>query len=100
LERRFRHAEWTFPDTAVFDGGKIQLRVGGNLVSRFSWKTNVFSVVKDDKHKPKEILSYKNRQSVVSDGLKRILLSANAEAHRFALNSHRKRARKLKFPTL
>ncbi len=84
LERRFNHAEWKFPNVVVVDGGMAQINVAKRIIG--DRKTKVVSVVKDSKHKAREI--YPIGSSSVVD-TKAILL-ANAEAHRFALSYHRR----------
>ncbi len=83
LTRRFTHPEWRFPNLIVVDGGIGQLNVAKEVAKTI----NVVSVVKDEKHKAREIVGDRNVLSRASD--KEILL-ANSEAHRFAIGYHRK----------
>ena len=90
LERRFKHNEWRFPNIAVIDGGRAQLNTALKIIKKYSSKTEVVSVVKDDRHKAREILN-------VSDNLlsfKQNILKLNAEAHRFAIAKYRRVERK------
>lgn len=89
LTRRFNHPEWPMPNLIVVDGGSAQMNVAKEIFKN----TNVVSVVKDEKHKAREILwpqgeSLGNRYKGLS--LVRAILLANSEAHRFAINYHRK----------
>jgi len=90
LERRLGHNEWLYPNLVVIDGGKAQLRVAQSVLKMHGVRVPVVSVVKDDRHKAREILGLKEyRTQYESD-----ILLANAEAHRFALDYHRKLRRK------
>lgn len=86
LERRFAHPEWQYPKLIVIDGGKAQL----NVIKKFQEKVGLaipaVSVVKDERHKAKDILGDKD---LINRYGKEILL-ANHEAHRFAITYHRK----------
>lgn len=89
LERRFSHSEWKFPDVAVIDGGAAQRNKAMDIISRYSARTAVVSVVKNERHAPKAIIG---PADLVKARRKEILL-ANSEAHRFAITYHRKRLR-------
>ncbi|PJE74273.1 MAG: hypothetical protein COV01_02130 [Candidatus Taylorbacteria bacterium CG10_big_fil_rev_8_21_14_0_10_41_48] len=91
LIRRFSHPEWRSPDMIVVDGGVGQKNTAEKYINELKLSIPVVSVVKDDKHKAREILGSKK---VVSKYEKEILLM-NAEAHRFAITYHRK-LRKIK----
>lgn len=98
LERRFKHiypnasgrAEWTMPSLIVVDGNKVQIAVAQKVLKQAGFEIPVVSVVKDDRHKAREIL---NGQKLDVKIQKQILL-ANSEAHRFAIGFHRSKARK------
>ena len=86
LSRRFKHDEWGKPDLIVVDGNKIQLAIANKF-----FKDSV-SVVKDDKHKAKDILNkeiLKNKNISESE-----IIKINAETHRFAINYFRGKLRK------
>jgi len=85
LTRRFAHLEWKFPNLIVVDGGRGQINVTKEVLRKAGLDINVVSVVKDDKHKAREILG--NGQS---RALTKSILLANLEAHRFAIQYHRK----------
>ncbi len=85
LERRFNHPEWQFPDLIVIDGGRAQLNVACKIIKALAVDSFVVSVVKDEKHHPREILG-----SVTAwRGKERQIFLANSEAHRFAIRYHR-----------
>lgn len=89
LSRRFKHTEWTLPNLVVVDGGKGQLNVALSCIMLFSKqylksglsKIKAVSVLKDDKHKPKEIMGNKR----IIQKYKKEILILNSEAHRFAI---------------
>lgn len=82
--RRFPHSEWKLPDMIVVDGGMGQINAAKEVLTKVNLNINVVSVVKDEKHKAREILG-----SGQSRALTRLILLANYEAHRFAINYHR-----------
>ncbi|ETB63626.1 TPA: hypothetical protein DIC38_03500 [Candidatus Nomurabacteria bacterium] len=91
LSRRLRHTEWGIPDLIIVDGGKAQINVAKRVINKYQFlDINIVSVLKDDKHKAKEILGDKN---IINKNEKYILL-ANSEAHRFAITFHKKRRNK------
>lgn len=86
LERRLTHQEWPYPDLVVLDGGKAQINAAKKTLERAGMKIPVVSVLKDERHKPKDILGemkYKHQYE-------REILLANSEAHRFAIAYHKK----------
>ena len=85
LRRRFLHTEWASPDLIVIDGGIQQLNAAKEVVSE---KLNMVSVVKDNRHKAREILSSNNFKA---EKFKGDIVKINAEAHRFAITFHRKK---------
>jgi len=84
LERRFTHPEWKFPNLIIVDGGVAQLNVAEKTVDFNGLTLPVVSVVKDERHKPKNILGPRE----VVDNFERQILLANSEAHRFSLSRH------------
>jgi excinuclease ABC subunit C len=92
LRRRLGHLEWPLPNLIAVDGGKAQLNAGTEIINKLGFTTiNLVAVIKDERHKPKEILGSFD----VSPGLGRAVLLANSEAHRFALAYHRKKRDKI-----
>lgn len=87
LGRRFRHSEWRFPSLIVIDGGKTHLKVAKNILENLGIAIPLVSVVKTDKHKPREILGVGKYKKIYEQDIIRI----NAEAHRFALSKHKKK---------
>ncbi len=85
LERRFSHAEWRYPDLIVIDGGDAHKKVAEKFLAERNLLIPCVSVVKDSKHKAKDILGDK----VHVDYHKKEILLANVEAHRFAITYHK-----------
>jgi len=93
LTRRLSHGEWQLPRLIVVDGGKAQVNVMEKTLKEVGIQIPVAGVVKDEKHRPKEILGPKELRIKFE---KEILL-ANAEAHRFAISYHRQVKRNEQF---
>lgn len=86
LERRLNHIEWIYPKIIVVDGGVAHKRAAESVLREYGIQIPVIAVVKDEKHKPKNILG---KKEIIIKHDKSILL-ANSEAHRFAISYHRK----------
>lgn len=86
LTRRFEHAEWPMPKLIVVDGGKAQMNTAEKALNEWGLAIPVVGVVKDERHRPREIL--KNPRTLLGFNERDILL-ANSEAHRFAVQYHR-----------
>jgi excinuclease ABC subunit C len=87
LSRRLRHSEWGMPDLVIADGGEAQLRVARQVLDRYQLKIPVVSVVKDERHKPKDILG----DADMAEKHKKEILLANSEAHRFSIKLHKQK---------
>ena len=90
LSRRFRHTEWGMPDLVVSDGGEAQLRVAKQVLKRYQLEIPVVSVVKDEHHKPKDMLGDLD----MAKKYKKEILLANSEAHRFSIKLHKNKRNK------
>ncbi len=90
LERRLKHAEWPLPDLIVIDGGVAQRGVAQKVFKEKGLNIDIVSVVKDERHKPRDILGLERN---ISDRKNEIVL-LNSEAHRFAISYHRSLLRK------
>lgn len=86
LSRRLAHDEWPWPTLIVVDGSTAQLNAAEKILREHSMTIPVVGVVKDEKHRPRNIIG---SRALIKDRERDILL-ANAEAHRFAINYHRK----------
>ena len=91
LERRLAHPEWQLPKLFVVDGGKAQKNTAEKVLKEAGVIIPVVGVVKDERHKPKNIIG---KRVLVEKHEKEILL-ANYEAHRFAIKYHRLLRQKL-----
>ncbi len=106
LERRLKHTEWHMPNIIVVDGGKAQINAAEKVLAESGFSTiPVVSVLKDEHHKPKDILTGLLGSEVLGNEVSSVdaqsvrlhrasILMANAEAHRFAISFHRKRLSK------
>ena len=93
LVRRFNHPDWVKPNLIVIDGGLGQINMARKVLKEINLNIDVVSVVKDDKHKAREIMGLKEinlNSNNESKSLERNILLANLEAHRFAINYHRR----------
>ncbi len=86
LTRRLNHPEWPLPSLIVVDGGQVQINVMEEVLDSQGLTIPVVSVVKDERHQPRDILG---DQGLIMKHRKDILTS-NAEAHRFAIGYHKK----------
>jgi excinuclease ABC subunit C len=91
LARRFSHKEWRFPDLLVIDGGLPHKQIAENFLASLGLSIPCVSVVKDSRHKAKDILGSK----VHVDYHKKDILLMNGEAHRFAITYHKTLRNKL-----
>lgn len=94
LERRFAHKEWRFPNLIVIDGGKTHLKFAKNILKNILPKKEfeeikILSVVKDDKHRAREILFESAVEKLEKEKHHKLIVLANSEAHRFAINYHK-----------
>jgi len=91
LSRRLAHIEWRFPDLIVVDGGVAQKNIIEKILKENHTDIPVVSVVKDERHKPKEILGDKRWLKY-----EREILLSNAEAHRYGIAFHKQLRGKIK----
>jgi excinuclease ABC subunit C len=87
MSRRFKHTEWESPDLIVIDGGKTHLKTAQSLFKSLHITIPVVSVVKDNKHKAREILGDETN----AKRHKKEIIILNSEAHRFAIEFYRKK---------
>ncbi len=85
LERRLAHPEWQYPRLIVVDGGKAQKNAAEAVLRTVGASIPVVGVVKDEHHRPKEILG----DRALKQKYEREILFVNNEAHRFAIKYHR-----------
>ncbi|TAK59138.1 hypothetical protein EPO14_00695 [Patescibacteria group bacterium] len=90
ITRRANHPEWPFPKLIVIDGGKTHLNIAKKLLVKVGIDADVVSVVKDERHRPREILG----GTALAVTHESSILLANSEAHRFSIARHRQALRK------
>lgn len=90
LTRRFSHREWPLPHVIVIDGGKAHITRAKKTLFDMGFSGEVVSVVKDEKHRPREVLG----NPKITFPHETAILLANSEAHRFAIGRHRSALRK------
>lgn len=84
LSRRLGHPEWPLPKAFVVDGGKTHKKAAEEVLKEVGVGIPVAAVVKDEKHRPREVLGSARAGITDADAV-----LANSEAHRFALSRHR-----------
>jgi excinuclease ABC subunit C len=89
LSRRFGHPEWALPGLIAVDGGIAQKNAAEKVVEETGLSIPVVSVVKDDRHRPRDILASTQAEKKLASEHRVAILLANAEAHRFAIAYHR-----------
>ena len=85
LSRRLGHTEWPLPKAFVIDGGKTHKKAAEEVLKEVGVGIPVVAVVKDDKHRPREVIGGMRAGITDADAV-----LANSEAHRFSLATHRK----------
>lgn len=87
LSRRLLHPEWQYPRVIVVDGSTAQMNAVKKVLSKAGITIPLVGVVKNERHRPERLIG--NLNAIQS--FERDILLANSEAHRFAINYHRKR---------
>ncbi len=90
LQRRLMHPEWHLPRLIIVDGSTAQMNAAKRVLEKAGVLIPLVGVVKDEFHRPSRLVG---DQKAILEREKEILL-ANSEAHRFAINYHRKRQRR------
>jgi excinuclease ABC subunit C len=90
IRRRFNHPEWPSPNLIVVDGGTGQVNGVRSELESLGIRIPVIGVVKDERHKPKDLLGSDEARRIALQHEKEVLIS-NSEAHRFAIAFHRKK---------
>lgn len=84
LNRRLGHPEWPLPRAFVIDGGKTHKKAAEEVLKQAGIGLPVVAVVKDEKHRPREVLGGMRAGIADADAV-----LANSEAHRFSITKHR-----------
>ena len=87
LSRRLGHPEWQMPNLIVVDGGKAHITAAEAVLRGNEVAIPVVSVVKTEKHTPRELLGAKE----YTQPHEKNIIATNAEAHRFAIARHRRK---------
>lgn len=89
LSRRFLHPEWQYPRIIVVDGHTAQMNAAKKVLANAGIQIIVVGVVKNERHQPERLVG----NAEIIQTYERDIVLANSEAHRFAINYHRKRLR-------
>ncbi len=89
LTRRLAHSEWPLPRVIAVDGGIAQVRAAQRVLKEAGVFIPVVGVVKNEFHKPERLVG----DAPAIKAHERDILLANSEAHRFAIQYHRRRLR-------
>ena len=90
IARRLNHEEWPYPQIIVVDGAIAQKRIIEKALRERNLSIPVMAVVKDERHKAREILGQKK----ISEKYHKQIVALNAESHRFALKQHTQKRNK------
>lgn len=79
------------PDLILMDGGKGQVSVAKEVIAKSGFSIEVAGLVKDNKHTTRAII-YNNEEIPINrrDPVYKFIYQIQEEAHRFAINYHRK----------
>lgn len=90
LRRRMAHRDWGTPDLVLIDGGKGQVNGAKSVLEEFGLKIPVVGIAKGAKRKKNEFTGDKPALSMVEELDKKTLIRVRDEAHRFAIQYHKK----------
>lgn len=81
----------SMPDLILMDGGKGQVNIAKEVLTDLNLDIEVAGLVKDDKHTTRAII-YNNEEIPINrkDPVYKLIYEIQEEAHRFAINYHRK----------
>ncbi|MDU6791756.1 MAG: helix-hairpin-helix domain-containing protein, partial [Anaerococcus sp.] len=79
------------PDLILMDGGKGQVKSAKKVLEKLNFSIEVAGLVKDDKHTTRAII-YEDEEIPIKkrDPVYKLIYEIQEEAHRFAINYHRK----------
>lgn len=93
LQRRLKHAQdWPLPDVILIDGGKTQLNMVKKAMDESGERTNIYGMVKNDKHRTRGLIDENGNEFDLSKDKKilNFLTFLQDEVHRFVITYHRK----------
>ena len=81
----------SLPDLILMDGGKGQVNIAKSVLNELGLNIEIAGLVKDDKHTTRAII-YNNEEISINrrDPVYKLIYEIQEEAHRFAINYHRK----------
>ena len=92
LTRRLSHAkDWPVPDVILIDGGKTQLNMVKKAMEDVGENTNIYGMVKNDKHRTRGLIDSEGNEFDLSDkkSILNFLTFLQDEVHRFVITYHR-----------
>ena len=92
LKRRLNHAkDWPLPDIILIDGGKTQLNMVKKAMNEAQETTNIYGMVKNDKHRTRGLIDENGNEFDLSDKkqILNFLTFLQDEIHRFVITYHR-----------
>ena len=92
LTRRLGHAkDWPLPDVILIDGGKTQLNMVKKAMQDVGEHTNIYGMVKNDKHRTRGLIDENGNEFDLSDkkSILNFLTFLQDEVHRFVITYHR-----------
>jgi excinuclease ABC subunit C len=85
LDRRFDHDDWVLPDLVLVDGGKGQVNICKEVLKNKGLNIPVIGIAKGPKRDKNEFFG-----DLSGDIDKGVLIKVRNEAHRFAIDYHKK----------
>ena len=92
LTRRLRHAkDWPLPDVMLIDGAMNQLNAVKKAMQDTGENTNIFGMVKNDKHRTRGLIDESGNEIDLTDNkqILNFLTFLQDEIHRFVITYHR-----------
>ena len=92
LTRRLKHArDWPLPDVILIDGAMNQLNAVKKAMDETGERTNIYGMVKNDKHRTRGLIDEDGNEFDLSDKKKilNFLTFLQDEVHRFVITYHR-----------
>lgn len=91
LTRRLRHTEWPLPSLLVIDGGANHLRIAQRVTKKARLTIPIIAVAKGPERKKLDLYPSAVSVDTTEPKLRAALQLTRDEAHRFAIQYHRKR---------
>jgi excinuclease ABC subunit C len=104
LSRRLKNQTDPFPDILMVDGGRGQLSIAVHVISEIldTQQLCVIGIAKKNAHESKDKIYIPNRSNPIniSDDALLLLQQIRDEAHRFAIQFHRKKHQKMQISSI